>query len=46
MKGAFWILALGAVVSALMAATLTRAAVFSDNAEIEAEGSLGAEDVR
>lgn len=36
MKGVFWILALGALVSAAMAATLTRAA------NLDASGDIGA----
>lgn len=46
MKGAFWILAAGAILSALMAASLTRAADFSEPAEMEVDGASVAEDMR
>ena len=43
MKGAFWILTLGAIASALMAATLTRAADLSGAAAVEAGAGTGGE---
>ncbi len=46
MKRAFWILTLGAIPSAVMAATLSRAADFSEAAEVESGEGSGAEDAR